>query len=100
MKNRLNACLIALENRFSQSRFQRAIYDWQEAHPVADAMLDKALYIAMWVLCILLCAVMALFAIVLAFFAKQGVPIGTMDAAFISVSLIGLALGIRALRNW
>ena len=100
MKNRLNACLIALENRFSESRFQQAIYDWQEAHPMADAMLGKALYIAMWVLCILLCAVMALFVIALAFSAKQGVPIVTMDVAFIAVYMIGLTLGIRALRNW
>lgn len=100
MKSRLNACLIALENRFSESQFQQAICDWQEAHPVADAMLGKAPYIAMWVLCILLCTVMALFTIVLTFSAKQGVPIGVMDVAFVAVFLVGFTLGIRALRNW
>lgn len=100
MKNRLNACLIALGVRFEESRFRQAVDNWQDAHPEATAALDQILHTAMRVLCVLLCAVMVIFAIVLVMNVREGTPVRPVDISFILASLAGLAMGIHALRNW
>ena len=100
MKTKINTYLVALEERFANSRFQQAIYDWQDAHPIAATVLETSLHVAMWALCILLCVMLALFTVALVMGMRGGSAVRLVDVSFIAVGLIGVCLSINSLRNW
>lgn len=100
MKTKFNAFLTAMDVRISNSRFQQAVYDWQDAHPVVTSVVDITLHVIMWVLCILCCAMLVLSTIALVMWALDGGSVQPMDVILIASMLLGACLSTHQLRNW
>lgn len=89
-----------LTDRFEQSRFQQAVYAWQDAHPAASDMLEMMLHAAMGVLFILGCLMLGLSVAVIVSDLRAGGLLYTGSLFLLIMAALVVWLGWQTLRNW